>query len=107
MFPLQATSNVSTKSLQTIIVIAITDDQAFYFLDALFVNLAIPAGQVYITELSPSGIGRDDTTFSSPSLNAPALPLTGYHIETGYFTTNTGTRRTYECLRTHDQLTLR
>ena len=56
-------------------------------------TLAIPAGQVYLTELSPGGIGRDDMTLSSPSLNAPAVPLTGYHIETGYFTTNTGTQR--------------
>ena len=55
--------------------------------------LAIPAGQVYITELSRSGIGRPGMTLSSPLLNAPALPLTGYHIETGYFTTNTGTQR--------------
>ena len=55
--------------------------------------LAIPAGQVYITELSRSGIGRPDMTLSSPSLNAPALPLIGYHIETGYFTINTGTQR--------------
>ena len=58
-------------------------------------TLAIPAGQVYVTELSPSGIGRPGMTLSSPLLNAPALPLTGYHIETGYFTTNTGTQRNY------------
>ena len=48
---------------------------------------------MYVTELSPDGIGRPDVTLSSPSLNAPALPLTGYHIETGYFTVNTGTQR--------------
>ena len=47
-----------------------------------------------MTELSPSGIGRPAVTLSSRSLNAPALPLTGYHIETGYFTVNTGTQRT-------------
>ena len=51
---------------------------------------AIPAGQVYLTELTPTGIGQ---VLSSPSLNAPALPLTGYHIETGFFTANTGTKR--------------
>ena len=60
------------------------------------VLIAIPAGQVYLTELSPTGIGRDEVTISSPLLNAPALPLTGYHIETGYFTINTGTRRQYK-----------
>ena len=55
--------------------------------------IAIPSGQIYLTELSPEGIGQTSVTFSSPALNAPALPLTGYHVETGYFTTNSGTAR--------------